>query len=61
MYFAQPFLFLAGDCLRRTSCSQLVSGRNLRYGRALAIIQDEEYLNVVRSITTILTVKYAIL
>ena len=31
------------QCLKRT-CTQIVSGRNLGYGRALQIIQDEEYL-----------------
>ena len=35
-----------GACILR-SCNQLVSGRNLQYGRALAIIRMQEYLDVV--------------
>ena len=31
-------------------CNQLITGRDLRYGRALAIVQSEEYLLVVSSI-----------
>ena len=34
------------SCLLR-SCDQMVTGRRLRYGRALAIIQAEEYLDAV--------------
>ena len=35
-----------GVCAGRF-CNQLVTGRDLRYGRALAIIQSQEYLLVV--------------
>ena len=35
-----------GQCVLR-SCDQMVTGRNLRYGRALAIIRGEEYLGAV--------------
>merc|ERR1712223_2128815 len=38
---------LGGTCIARSSCNQMVVGRELRYGRALAIIQSEEYLNVI--------------
>ena len=31
-------------CFVRT-CNQLISGRNLRYGRVLEIVQNEEYLD----------------
>ena len=34
------------SCLVR-SCNQLVTGRRLRYGRALAIVNNEEYLEAV--------------
>ena len=34
------------SCLVR-SCNQLVTGRRLRYGRALAIVNNEEYLDAV--------------
>ena len=37
---------LGGACIGR-SCNQIVSGRRLRYGRALAIIQQQEYLEAV--------------
>ena len=30
----------------RQSCNQIISGRNLRYNRALQIVQNEEYLDV---------------
>ena len=36
-----------GQCIIR-SCNQIISGRSLRYGRALAIILGEEYLDAVR-------------
>ena len=36
----------SSSCLLR-SCDQMVTGRRLRYGRALAIIQAEEYLDAV--------------
>ena len=29
------------------TCHQIISGRNLRYSRALQIVQSEEYLNAV--------------
>ena len=34
------------NCYVQT-CHQIISGRNLRYSRALQIIQSEEYLNAV--------------
>ena len=34
-------------CLLR-SCNQIIIGRQLRYGRALAIVNNEEYLKEVR-------------
>ena len=42
-------------CLRR-SCNQMITGRDLRYGRALAIVHNEEYLNEVCAITAVRTV-----
>ena len=33
-------------CVAR-SCNRLVTGRRLKYGRALAIIRTEEYLDAV--------------
>ena len=39
------------SCLVR-SCNQLVTGRRLRYGRALAIINNEEYLDAVSLLTS---------
>ena len=36
-------------CLVR-SCNQLIIGRRLRYGRVLAIINNEEYLKEVRNL-----------
>ena len=36
----------SSSCLLR-SCDQMVTGRKLRYGRALSIIQAEEYLDAV--------------
>ena len=40
-------------CLVR-SCNQLVTGRRLRYGRALAIVNNEEYLDAVSLSSTTL-------
>ena len=39
--------YFLGVCIARSSCNQQVVGRELRYGRALAIIQSEEYLDAV--------------
>ena len=36
-------------CLLR-SCNQIIIGRRLRYGRALAIVNNEEYLKEVRNV-----------
>ena len=36
-------------CLLR-SCNQIIIGRQLRYGRALAIVNNEEYLREVRHV-----------
>ena len=38
--------FVDGQC-RRRSCDQQVTGRRLRYSRAVEIINDEEYLDEV--------------
>ena len=32
------------NCFTRT-CDQIITGRNLKYGRALQIVQNEEYLD----------------
>ena len=45
------------SCLLR-SCDQMVTGRRLRYGRALAIIQAEEYLDAVSYHKGIQILKY---
>ena len=45
------------SCLLR-SCDQMVTGRRLRYGRALAIIQAEEYLDAVSCHKGIQILKY---
>ena len=60
-YLPMIFLFLPlQNCLNFTTtskntnpncyvqtCHQIISGRNLRYSRALQIVQSEEYLNAV--------------
>ena len=43
LFFLEVLIHVNSQACR--VCDQLISGRNLPYGRALTIIQDEEYLD----------------
>ena len=53
LYFYTGTISPDDVCVLRT-CNQLIIGRSLRYGRALAIINQEEYLREVGKIKKII-------